>query len=336
MVGKNVTGSLESATGSAARFRLVTVGLTMLVMFLALLWIVWRGQGFTNAIRERLAKELLRQREMSVELDAQNVELQEASEAKNRFLSTISHELRTPLTAMLAFADILKRNKDGNLTPRQVQQLVTMRRNGDQLKMLINDLLDFSRIDSGTFKLEPEQVHVGALLREVADSMAPIFIEKRQTLDVHVEDVAVVKADRARLVQVISNLLSNASKYSPEGARAVLSSYLRATQDGAQAVFVDIADAGIGISEDDQKHLFTSFFRANNPETRSVSGSGLGLAIARSIIEMHSGRISAHSVRGKGSTFSFWLPLNAASDGTAPTADLASPAGKNEAEQEAA
>jgi signal transduction histidine kinase len=315
---RDVTASVEAATASAARFRLTTVVTTMGLMFLALLVIVARGQKFTNAIRQRLAEELMMERELAEQLDTQNAKLKEtneklreASEARSRFLSTASHELRTPLTTMLAFTDILRRNHEGTLTPRQLQQLDAVRRGGGQLKLLIEDLLDMSRIDAGTLRLEPTRFPMALVLQEVAESMSPIFADKRQRFELELPPAdAYVFADRARIVQVVSNLLSNASKYTHEDASVTLRGEAR---DGA--VYVSVKDTGIGISDEDQKHLFQLFFRADNPETRRVQGSGLGLTIVRSIVELHGGSVSVQSKRGQGSTFSFWLPVASGAGG---------------------
>ena len=336
---RDVTASVSAATASAARFRLATVIGTMGLMYLALLFIVSRAQKQTNSIRQRLAETVMMERELAEQLDLQNArlteandKLKEANEARSRFLSTASHELKTPLTALLAFTDILRKNRDGNLTPRQVQQLDTMRRSGGHLKLLIDDLLDMSRIDAGTLKLEPTRFSMSRVLQEMAESMAPIFSEKKQQFDVVLPPAdAYVAADRARIVQVMSNLLSNASKYSPEGASVAMTGEVK---DGA--VHVHFKDSGIGISEVDQKHLFQLFFRADNAETRKVPGSGLGLVIVKSIVELHGGKVGLQSKRGEGSTFSFSLPLAGEDDVKQTEPDAQASAGQPASQQQAA
>ncbi len=335
---RDVTASVSAATASAARFRLATVIVTMGLMYLALLFIVSRAQKQTNAIRQRLAETVMMERELAEQLDQQNArligtndKLKEANEARSRFLSTASHELKTPLTALLAFTDILRKNKDGNLTPRQAQQLDIMRRSGGHLKLLIDDLLDMSRIDARTLKLEPTRFSMSRVLQEMAEGMAPIFSEKKQQFDVVLPPAdAYVAADRARIVQVVSNLLSNASKYSPESASVVMTGEVK---EGA--VHVHVKDSGIGISEADQKHLFQLFFRAENAETRKVPGSGLGLVIVKSIVELHGGKVGLQSTWGEGSTFSFSLPL-AGEDAVKQLQDAQSPAEPPASQQQAA
>lgn len=238
------------------------------------------------------------------QLDAENRELQRVNEARSQFVSTVSHELRTPLTSVIAFADILARNRPKNLNPKQVEQVDAIRRSAVRLQALINDLLDVSRIDSGRFRLEETEFDARQLFEEVIDSFEPIFAAKYQVLDTSVPDrPLVVYADRYRVSQVVSNLLLNASKYSHENSTIEMT-----VQPKAGSLLVEIRDPGIGISEEDQEQLFTPFFRADNEETRSQPGTGLGLVIAKSIVESHGGELTLESERGEGTTFRFTLP----------------------------
>ncbi|MBM3957134.1 MAG: GAF domain-containing protein, partial [Gemmatimonadetes bacterium] len=234
-------------------------------------------RDITERVRAEEERETLRK------LDTENRELQRVNEARSRFVSTVSHELRTPLTSLLAFADILARNVAGNLQSRQIEQIEAIRRSGQRLQMLINDLLDVSRIDSGTFRLEETRFDARELLDEVVRSFGPILADRRQALKTSVPDrPLLVYADRERLSQVVSNLLSNASKYSPDDSVIDLE-----VRTHGSRLSVLVRDYGIGISAEDQQKLFTPFFRADNEATRSVPGTGLGLVIARSIVELH-------------------------------------------------
>ncbi len=325
VIGRDVTSTVDAATSSAVLSRIIMLSLTMTAMFLALLFIVWRGQRFTRAIRNRLAAEVLRQRELAEELDSQNEALTDANAAKTRFLNLVSHELKTPLTAVLAFSDILKRNKEGNLTERQLKHVSVVHRSGEQLKMLIEDLLDIAKIDAGKFSLGTGPLDIRDLVRDVAEGVSHLFDAKAQMLEVTLpQESLAIEADRQRISQVIINLLGNASKYSPPNTRTSI-----ALEYKGDAVHVAVRDAGIGISEEDQQRLFGMFFRADNPETQSVSGSGLGLVIVKSIIEMHGGRVSVVSKRGEGSTFSFWVPISQAGSeaATANSSQTGEPSG---------
>ena len=210
----------------------------------------------------------------------------------------VSHELRTPLTSMMAYADLMKNNKSGNLVEKDISRIDVIRRNGRRLSLLIGDLLDVSRIESGSLNLEISEFDMNDTIEQLHESFVPLLETKHQTLKLEMPDEAVnCFADRDRIEQVISNLMSNASKYSPESTEIVVT--MSADDDN---VYVSVQDHGIGISEEDQKQLFTSFFRADNEETRSAPGTGLGLVIVRGIVEMHRGKIWIESEWEKGTT----------------------------------
>ncbi|MCH8229494.1 MAG: GAF domain-containing protein [Chloroflexi bacterium] len=247
------------------------------------------------------AMELAAANEAKIKLDAENLELQRLNEAKIKFLSTVSHELRTPLTSMLAFASLLKRNKEGNLTEKNVRHLDIIDKNGRRLNALIQDLLDVSRMDMGKLLLEPSHFDIVECVNELAESFAPIYDKKSQTLHLHTsDDEALIYADKNRIMQVLTNLLSNASKYSPESKNV----WLSVAKVGDHLEF-EVKDEGFGISEEDQKQMFTAFFRVDSEETRSVEGTGLGLVIAKGIVEIHGGQMKMESKIGIGTVFRF-------------------------------
>jgi len=253
-------------------------------------------------ISERIRAE--EDRALRLRLDAENRELQRVAEVKSQFLSTVSHELRTPLTSIIAFTDIVGRNRERNLDPRQLAQLDVIRRNGRRLNELIKDLLDVSRVDGGTLKLEQTEFDAHRLFDEVLSNFAPILEERVQVLETSVPDGELwMHADQNRLAQVASNLLSNASKYSPEGSRIDLAAH---TEGGR--LHLEVRDGGIGIADEDMPRLFTPFFRADNEQTRSVSGTGLGLVITKAIVEEHGGEISVDSEFGAGTTVRVSIP----------------------------
>ena len=221
--------------------------------------------------------------------------------------------MRTSLTSISAFSDLLARNKKGHLDERELQQIGLVRKNAQRLNILINDLFDITKMNAGSFELNLEEFDVRQLLQELSDSLSPMFGEKNQKLIVSLPDDDIwVNADRDRIAQVISNLLSNASKYSPEASQIDLD--LRA-RDGQ--VCMRVRDRGMGISIADQRRLFTPFFRADNEETRKVAGTGLGLEVTKSIVEMHGGAINLTSTPGKGSCFEVEIPE--AQPGPSPT-----------------
>jgi signal transduction histidine kinase len=250
------------------------------------------------------AIQLSQERELRARLEAEKNELARVSEAKSEFLSTVSHELKTPLATILGFTDVLAANRQGNLTPRQVEQLGLIQRNGRRLGVLINDLVDVAGIQAGRFDIDPQEFDAVELLNEVARSFAPIVDARRQNLAVRFPAGSVrVSADRGRLAQVMANLLSNASKYSPEESQIDFEADVVGYR-----LMVMVRDRGAGIREADQRRLFTSFFRARNEATRSAPGTGLGLVICKRIIDLHGGSIDVDSAEGAGTVMRFQVP----------------------------
>ena len=264
-----------------------------------------------NALRQQRLmienRELLqRLQDANAELEEANQELQQASEAKTQILSTVTHELKTPLTSIVGYIDLMLVQKDkvGPLNERQERYLERVKNNSRRLKELIDDLLDISRIESGSLNLNLVDLDVQLEVEEVLRSMHNSIIEKQLRVLLNMPTgLARVKADSLRFSQVITNLVSNACKYSPKESTVAIT----AKEHNGMMRF-DVSDTGIGISEADQAQLFSKFFRSNNFSTREVSGSGLGLFISKHLIEAHGGQIWVQSDEGKGSTFSFTLP----------------------------
>jgi signal transduction histidine kinase len=252
----------------------------------------------------------------NAELETANNRLQQSSEAKTQILSTVTHELKTPLTSIVGYVDMMlvQKEKVGSLNERQQRYLQRVSANSKRLKTLIDDLLDISRIEAGSLNLNLEEFDVRPEIAEVLQAIHPLVEEKGIQVFVKVPDVSCgVTADRFRFNQVITNLVSDACKYSPQGATVNITA-----KETEGLVQLSVSDTGFGISTTDQSQLFTKFFRADNTSTRQVSGSGLGLFISKHLIEAHSGRLWVQSEEGKGSTFSFTLP---AAQGDLPLGD---------------
>lgn len=219
---------------------------------------------------------------------------------KDEFLATAAHELRTPLTSIQGFSEILlTRSLE---SARQKRYLTMINEQSTQLARIINELLDLSRLEANrglSFDFEP--VQVDALVVEVLQPFLDTSPDHRFELEGLLADLPPVHADRFRLAQVLRNLVSNAVKYSPEGGRITLRGQI--TGDALQ---ISVQDDGIGMTADQQSHLFEKFYRANSSSTQ---GTGLGLAISKLIVEGHGGQIRVESAPGSGSTFSFNLPL---------------------------
>ncbi|MGQ9814113.1 MAG: ATP-binding protein [Candidatus Roseilinea sp.] len=226
----------------------------------------------------------------------------EADEMKSTFISIVSHELKTPVALIKGYASTLRR-QDAQWDEATVREsLQVIEEESDRLARLIDDLLDATRVQTGNFRLTPVEMDLDDLVRKVVRR----FQQQAQHHTI-INDVPsglpMVHADEARITQVLSNLLSNAIKYSPDGGEICVSSAVTPKE-----VIISVSDQGSGISAEDQKQLFTRFFRANNALTRKTQGAGLGLYLSKAIIEAHGGRIWVESDGRRGARFSFSLP----------------------------
>jgi signal transduction histidine kinase len=257
-----------------------------------------------SARLEEQSEKLSEQRERAETLDEENIELQRLADARSEFLSTVSHELRTPLTSISAFSDILSRNRAANLTNQQIDQIEVVRRSTSSLTGLIDDLLDVSRADTGRLNIEKAPFDIDALFSEfTADAMSMIDAKNQILKTAKNKDRIWIDADRSRITQILNNLISNASKYSPANAQIDLRVNIARGK-----LTVEVEDHGIGISSHDVGNVFTPFFRAPNKETRNESGTGLGLSVVKTLINLHGGDIEITSDLGSGSIVRFWIP----------------------------
>jgi PAS domain S-box-containing protein len=225
---------------------------------------------------------------------------------KAEFISTVSHELRTPLTSIKGSLSLIVGGALGDLPPKIMDMLTVAHENSDRLALLINDLLDLSKIESigTTFQMFP--ININSLISKAilsnqgyADKYGVQFLWQPSE-----DDKVYISGDENRLIQVLSNLLSNAIKYSPKGDQIVVS-----TNHNNKQVRVSITDTGSGIPLEFQDRIFEKFTQADSSDTRNVGGTGLGLAISKEIIEKHGGHIGFKSTHGQGTTFYFNLPI---------------------------
>jgi signal transduction histidine kinase len=232
----------------------------------------------------------------------------EVDRLKSEFVSTVSHELRTPMTSIKGYVDLLLMGAAGDMSQPQVRYLQVIKNNAERLHMLVNDLLNISRIETGKVSLDLRPIDVADLVEQVVDGHVRGRIQHEDknikiTTDLP-DNLPLVNADYARITQVLTNLLDNALNYTANGESIKVS----ALPEG-NTICLSVTDSGIGISEENQKKIFDRFFRAEDSMVQKVPGTGLGLAIVRSIVEMHGGQLKVHSKLGQGSTFSFNLPV---------------------------
>jgi len=235
--------------------------------------------------------------------------VQQANDAKTDFISFVSHELKQPMTSMKGYIDLLMKGIGGPLNEQQQQFLHIVRNNVGRMDRLVQDLLDVSRIESGRLRLEMGRIVPEEIVSEAVQAFEQEIAAKHQTLQVVLPpSLPAVNGDRGRLIQVLTNLVSNANKYTPEQGTITVSADLWSDK-GQDYVRWSVKDNGIGMKPDELSRLFTKYFRASNAAVRSVQGTGLGLVITRSIVEMHGGQVMVESEHQQGSTFSFAIPI---------------------------
>jgi len=241
----------------------------------------------------------------TAELKSANERLKELDRIKNEFISTVTHELRTPLTAVRSISEILHANPQ---LPEEQHRHMTgiIIKESERLTRLINQVLDFQRLETGKMAWQMQPVDLREICHEALTAVRPLIDEKHVDLSLDLpHQAAMVRGDRDRLVQVVLNLLSNAVKFCDSSGGRI----------GFRLIFhpyhlqVEVSDNGTGIHPEDLKIIFEEFRQAKNRSQGRPSGSGLGLAITRRIVEYHGGRIWAESEPGHGSTFAFTLPF---------------------------
>jgi len=260
----------------------------------------YRGAGLDITARKNAEQELIREKEAA----------QAADRAKSEFLAVMSHEIRTPLNSVLGFADLLT---ETNLDSAQKEQVDMIRRSGDALLVLLNDILDFSRIESGKMPIQPSSVEIRSCLRDVVDLYGATAQAKGLRLRTEV-DAAVPQAlctDPGRLRQILLNLIGNAVKFTPSGEIVVTAkrSLQQDTEDGRFPLVVEVSDTGIGIPPDRVARLFKPFSQADSSTTRRFGGTGLGLAICKRLAELLGGDVSLVRSSHSGSLFALNLAL---------------------------
>ncbi|MBA7622747.1 Alkaline phosphatase synthesis sensor protein PhoR [subsurface metagenome] len=231
--------------------------------------------------------------------------LKETLEMKSQFISTVSHELRTPLAAIKEGVSIVLDEVSGKLNKKQKKFLDIAKRNTDRLSVLIDGVLDFQKLEAGRMKLDIQSNNIEEVVSEAHEIMALYTKKNEVELSFELaEDLPKAKFDRAKIIQVLTNLVSNAIKFTPEKGRVSVS-----IQHQNEELIITVSDTGMGIPKEALPKIFERFYRIDRPG-KQIQGTGLGLAIVHKIVMMHSGRIEVESEVARGTTFTIFLPLD--------------------------
>lgn len=247
-----------------------------------------------------------RVKERTQELARLNEELRKLNKIKSDFVSAVSHELRTPLTSIKGYASILMAGKLGEVTSAQKERLEKIDKHSNNLTRLVNNLLDIARIESGRVQMEIREISVKDMLDSIIDIITPQLKEKNISLKINIKTKSdKIKADSSQMERVFLNLLGNAVKFTPEKGKITIS-----CRDEKDFVEFTVEDTGIGIPKQDLQKVFEEFFRSDNALDQKVKGTGLGLSLVRKIVEAHKGKIWVESELGKGTKFTFTVPVS--------------------------
>ncbi|MEE8046539.1 MAG: GAF domain-containing sensor histidine kinase, partial [Dehalococcoidia bacterium] len=229
------------------------------------------------------------------------IKMREEKERASKFIVSLSHEMRAPLTTVVALTDLLGMNDRGNLHPDQIERIGVVQQNADRLTMLVNDFLNISKMEAGTFEVKPSKFQISELAHDLESSFEPIASGENHVFTMTEPDEnQFATADRELLRQMIMNLLSNASKYSPPKTNISLDIWV-----DEHDLRITVTDEGPGIPHDERDRVFEPYSQLDNP---NVPGTGMGLAIVRQIVELHHGKVWVEDGVGGGAAFAIWLP----------------------------
>ncbi|PZM66161.1 response regulator, partial [Paenibacillus dendritiformis] len=277
----------------------------------------------TRALEEQMLATQEKNEELEAarkEMERQALQLALASKYKSEFLANMSHELRTPLNSLLVLSQLLSENKEGNLQQKQIEYARTIHMSGSDLLKMIDEILDLSKVDAGKMHLNYEKVHLSELTAYIRDSFSEIASQKCLRLEVHMDENVPdsLVTDGHRVMQIIRNLMSNAVKFTNRGSVAFhigmaaeeeIPAHIR--KEGMPYFAMRVKDTGIGIPEEKQDLIFEAFQQLDGTTSRKYGGAGLGLSISRELARLLGGTLAVESKEDEGSTFTFYLPVQA-------------------------
>ncbi len=264
---------------------------------------------YATEMQLRESNELLKSQNQELEAQKQQIELQkfrlsEVTRLKSQFLSTISHELRTPMNAIIGFSQFLLRPKSGQLSQPQHDMVDRIVKNGQNLLTLLNEILDFSKLETGQLSLKPQIFDISTAINSVVAEVTPLAVAKKLSLQVEYDlQNLITYNDPMRVKQVLTNLVSNAIKFTESGEV-----WVKIEETPENRIAIAVGDTGIGIDKEQQENIFEVFRQIDQTTTRKYPGTGLGLAIVKAFVDMMDGEISVESKLGYGSTFRVELP----------------------------
>lgn len=250
-------------------------------------------------------RDMTERKQAARELALAKEEAERANRKKDQFLANMSHELRTPLNAVIGYASMMKQGMAGPLTEKQAKYARNIELSGKHLLRMVNDILDVSKIEAGKIKLDIQDIALVPLVEDLDQVLNGLAEEKNVTLSFSIAPgVTSIRADASRLRQIFFNLIGNAIKFNRPGGRVTVT-----LKEDGDCLLCDVIDTGIGIPAEKQHELFTEFYQVDGSTKRAHEGTGLGLMLTRRLVEMHGGSITLASKEGKGSTFTFRLPM---------------------------
>jgi signal transduction histidine kinase len=316
------------STGDAHLRLAIILAITLLALFATLLPIMNRLTRQLET-RNRRLRELAEERGKVLEaeraarneaeavqqlLSAQNDRLRELDKLKDEFVSLVSHELRTPLTSIRGYIELLLDDAETQDDEQRRRYMEIVDRNSERLLELVSDLLFLAQIEAGKLGIERGQVDLSKIVDECIETSSPVADARGIELVANVDRVARLQGDRARLAQVLDNLVSNGLKFTESGGRVEV----RLSAENGTAV-LEVEDTGFGIPADEQERLFERFFRSSTATENAIPGTGLGLTITKAIVERHGGWIEIESAEDAGTTVRVHLPLGARREAEAPS-----------------